>query len=102
MVEKYKAEKSELKMANKNKDKNFYSTSSFYPACFLLCNGLQLININRGNPRRCEFVFQDSPEREKWLKDFNFAEEDTQEVLVDARKLINAIKTLKERLYQDR
>jgi len=61
-----------------------------------------LIDIGRSNPHRCKFVFQDSPERKIWLDEFSFAEEDAQEVLVDARKLINAIKTLKERLYQDR
>ena len=89
-------------MANKNKNQNFYSTSNFYPACFLLCKGLHLVSIDRTDPHRCEFVLQDSPEREKWLNAFSFAEEDAPEVLVDARKLINAIKTLKERLYQDR
>jgi len=89
-------------MGIKNKNQNFYSTSNFYPACFLLCKGLHLISINRNNPHRCEFVFQDSLEREKWLNDFNFAPENNSSILVDARKLINAIKTLKERLYQDR
>jgi len=89
-------------MVKKNKNQNLYSTSSFYPASFLLCKGLRLIDIDRTNPHRCEFIFEDSPEREEWLQSFNFAEEDAPKVLVDARKLINAIKTLKERLYQDR
>ena len=89
-------------MSNKNKDKNFYSTSNFYPVCFLISKGLRLININRTNSPRCEFVFQDSPEREKWLSDFNFAPENKPSVMIDARQIITSIKMLKEKLYQNR
>lgn len=84
-------------------DKNpKYSTSSFYPACFALAKGMHLTGIDRTNPHRCEFVFEDSPERERLLQAFNFAPDDDPTVLVDARRLITAIKMLKEKLYQDR
>ncbi len=87
---------------DKNATKNKYSTSSFYPACFLLAKGMRLIGIDRTNPHRCEFVFEDSPERERLLHDFSFAFDNDPAVLVDARRLIAAIKMLKEKIYEDR
>ncbi|MFA7329090.1 MAG: DUF5659 domain-containing protein [Candidatus Ratteibacteria bacterium] len=84
------------------KAKHKYSTSSFYPACFLLAREMRLIGINRTNSRRCEFIFEDSSEREQLLQDFSFAPDNDPAVLVDARRLITAIKVLKEKLYQDR
>ena len=84
------------------KKKQEYSTSNFYPACFLLAKGMRLIGIVRTTPRRCSFVFEDSPEREGLLHNFNFAGDNDPTVLVDSRRLIAAIKMLKEKLYQDR
>lgn len=55
-----------------------YSTSSFYPACFLLAKGMHLTGIDRTNPHRCEFVFEDSPEREGLLRDFSLKKEGKQ------------------------
>lgn len=88
-----------MNMNTKHKERK-YSTSSFYSACFLLAKGMHLIGIDRTNPRRCEFVFEDSPERERLLHDFSFAFDNDPVVLVDARRLITAIKTLKEKLYE--
>lgn len=90
-----------MNMTTKHK-KHKYSTSSFYPACFLLAKGMCLIEIDRTNPHRCEFVFEDRPEREKLLQGFSFAPDNDPGVMVDTRRLIAAIKTLKEKLYQDR
>ena len=63
---------------------------------------MELVNIDRLNPKRSQFVFRDSAERELLLDSFNFGKEDSTEVLVDARKFIMAIKMLKEKLYQER
>jgi len=82
--------------------KGKYATSNFYPACFLLVRGMRLIEIDRTTPHRCEFVFEDRPERERLLQDFSFAPDDDPAVLVDARRMVTAIKMLKEKLYQDR
>lgn len=87
-------------MENNNKDDRYFGTPSFYLACFLFSKGLELINIDRVDPRRAEFVFIDTPEREKLLNDFNFAKEDFPGVLIDARKFVVAIKSLKDKLYQ--
>ena len=87
---------------DKNATKNKYSTSSFYPACFLLAKGMRLIEIDRTNPHRCAFVFEDNPEREGLLHNFSFAPDNDPTILVDARRMVTAIKLLKENLYQDR
>lgn len=63
---------------------------------------MELVNIDRANPKRSQFVFRDTPEREVWIQTFNFAREDSPEVMVDARKFVMAVKMLKEKLYQDR
>lgn len=77
-----------------------FRTTSFYVAAFLFAKGLELIDIDRVNPRRCQFVFRDTPEREELLRIFNFAKEDSSEAKIDARKFVTAIKTLKDALYQ--
>ena len=83
-------------------DDRYYRLTSFYAAAFLFSKGMELVNIDRLNPKRSQFVFRDSAERELLLDSFNFGKEDSTEVLVDARKFIMAIKMLKEKLYQER
>lgn len=85
-----------------NKDSRYFRLSSFYLAAFLFTKGLVLVNIDRTNdPKRAEFVFIDTPEREILINSFSFSREDSPEVTIDARKFVLAIKTLKEKLYQN-
>ena len=87
----------------KNRDDRYFRLTSFYPACFLFASGLELVNIEQDpmNPKRSQFVFRDTPEREVLIRNFNFAQEDSPEVLIDSRKFVTAIKTLKDKLYQE-
>lgn len=78
----------------------YFSTSNFYCSVFLCVKGLQLVDIDRANPQRSQFIFLDSPEREGWIRSFSFAEKNSPEVMVDAREFEMAIKTLKDKLYQ--
>jgi len=82
-------------------DDRYFRTTSFHLAAFLSAKGVELANIEKENPKRATFVFRDSPQREHLLESFNFGKEDAPEVMVDGRKLITAIKQLKEKLYQD-
>lgn len=85
---------------NENK---YFKSSNFYLASFVFAKGLELVNVDKvSDSRRAHFVFLDSPLRELWVESFNFGKEDSSEVLVDARKLVAAIKTLKEKLYQEK
>lgn len=85
---------------NKDLYKDSYQTSSFYTAVFCYVKGLQLIDIDRSDPKRAQFVFADTPNREHLLKRFNFAKRNSPEVMVDAREFVTAIKELKDKLYQ--
>ena len=84
---------------NKFNDK-YFLTSNFYCSVFCYLKGLQLIDIDRSNPQRAQFVFVDTPERENLIRQFNFAERNSIEVMVDAREFEMTIKTLKDKLYQ--
>lgn len=84
-----------------NQDR-YFKISNFYIAAFLFSKGMELKNIDKiSNPKRAQFVFVDSPERESLLHSFNYSKESSEEIMVDARKFITTIKALKEKLYQD-
>ena len=84
------------------KNDNYFRITNFYQAAFLFAKGMELVNVDRiSNQKRATFVFLDSPDREDLMESFNFGKEDGSLVLVDARKLIAAIRALKEKLYQD-
>lgn len=93
-----------MNMSNKNQDNRYFRLTSFYTACFLFSKGLELVNIEEDptNPKRSQFVFRDTPERELLIQNYNFAKEDSAEILVDPRKFVMAIKLLKDKLYQGR
>ena len=85
-----------------NEDK-YFKTSSLYLAAFLFAKGLELVNIDKiSDSKRAHFVLTDSPLREYLVGVFNYAKEEDAEVQVDPRKLVQAIKTLKDKLYQDK
>jgi hypothetical protein len=84
-------------------DDRYFRLQSFYQAAFLFAKGMELANVDRvSNSQRATFVFVDSPEREDLMQSFSYGKEDDPATLVDARKLITAIRTLKEKLYQDK
>lgn len=85
---------------NLSKNKNLFKTNSFYPSAFLIAKGLSLVGIERADPKRANFVFQDRSDRQQLIQAFNFAEEDSPEVMVDVRKFVVAVRVLKDRLYQ--
>jgi len=81
---------------------NKYKTTNFYTATYLITKGIKLVDIDRSHPRRATFVFN-SPHKSADLlvKEYDYAPEDSPSLLVDARDLINSIKQLKDKLYQD-
>jgi hypothetical protein len=84
-------------------EKQYYKTTNFYLASFLFAKGMELVNIDRiTDDKRSTFVFVDKPEIEELSHNFNFSQDDVDDVLVDARKFVYAIKTLKDKLYQSR
>ena len=61
---------------------------------------MELVSIDRTDPKKCVFIFADTPLREMLVGVFNFGKGNDPEIRVDARTLILAIKNLKEKLYQ--
>jgi len=85
------------------RDDRYFRISSFYAAAFLFAKGLELVNVDKiTDPKRAQFVFRDTPERELFLESYNFSKEDSPEAMIDARKFVMAIKMLKDKLYQDK
>jgi hypothetical protein len=75
--------------------KGYYKTNSFYLSAFLYAQDVELISIDKTDPKRAVFNFNNSPEVERLAESFNFGKE----CLVDARKFGFAIKSLKSKLY---
>ena len=73
-----------------------FQTSDFYTAVFLLANGFRLVEIDKTNPRRFCFVFEDQKSRTKLLeKFFNGSAK------VEPRQFVSSIKELKTLMYND-
>lgn len=75
-------------------DANEYLTSDFYIAVFLLAKGHRLAYVNRDDPRRICFAFDDFQGRADLLRSFLFGE-----AQVGAQAFINAIKSLKQVIH---
>ena len=84
---------------NKQNNQTQWSTTNFYLAAFLSAKGLQLVDIDRSEVTRCKFVFNDNDQRQFFVDAFNFGQETDSLVQVDARKLVFAIKSLKQNLH---
>lgn len=80
-------------------DDRYYRTSSFYLAAFLFAKNAELVNIDRSDEKRSQFVFVDNPELETMVSEFNYGRDGSLGALVDVRRLVFAIKSLKEKLY---
>lgn len=78
----------------KTKMENRFTTSDFYTAVFLLARKYKLVSIDKADPRRFRFVFEDQEGRAELLEDFFNGKEK-----VEPRKFIGAIKELKSLMY---
>ncbi len=84
-------------------DDRYFRSTNFYLCAFLFSKELELVNVDKlTDPKRAIFVFRDTPDREYLVHQYSFAKEDSPNVLVDVRKVVLAIKTLKENLYQNK
>ena len=83
-------------------DKNkYWRSDSLYVSAYFVAKGLVLAKIEKVSNKKSLFVFFDSPDRESWLNQYNFSPDNSPECLVDARGFVLAIKSLKEKLYQN-
>lgn len=83
-------------------DDRYFRTTSFYASCWLLAQGFELVNIDKlVDSKKAYFVFFNSPELAAALRNFNFAKDDSSDLLVNVRSFVTAIKHLKNALYQE-
>jgi len=74
---------------------NSYHTSDWYLCVFLIAKGFPLLNIDRSNRSRCQFIFNDSLELQEEVK--NFWRNGT----VGAQDFVMAVKKAKALLHSD-
>jgi len=80
----------------KDKTVSQFKTSDFYLSAFLRTQGLELIKIDKTNPRRALFIFKDRKDRRSLVEDFLFGR-----TKVEPKSFISAIKEFKRLLYSD-
>lgn len=73
--------------------------NNLYGAAFLITKGVELTDVEKINDRKVNFIFKSATRVAEMMQLYNYAPINSTESLVDARSLITAIKTLKERLY---
>lgn len=78
-----------------------YKSTNFYLTAFLIAKGNQIIGIESIDNKRSQFILVSSPELQDQIDQYNFAQTDSLSVNIDARKLIAAIKLLKDKLYSN-
>lgn len=78
----------------KNDNQQQFKTSDFYLSAFLLAKDLKLLTVDRLNPNRALFVFQDSEDRQDLVQDFLFGR-----AKVNPKNFVVAIKELKQLLH---
>lgn len=85
---------------NRDYDSRYFSLSNFYASVFLLAKNQILVNIDKQtDPKRARFVFQNSSELETLLQKYNYASENSPEIMIDPRRFVIALKSLKEKLF---
>jgi predicted RNA-binding protein YlxR (DUF448 family) len=71
-----------------------FETSDFYLSAFLLSKGLKLIKVDKSNPQRALFIFEDREDRQKLVEEFLYSR-----AKVNPKEFVIAIKELKQLLH---
>ena len=74
-------------------EEKIYRTTDFYLSVWFLMNNVNLVRIERDNPSRLVFVFEEDERREQLFSDFWKQEQ--------LREFISHMRTLKIRMYED-
>ncbi|HEY4500768.1 MAG TPA: DUF5659 domain-containing protein [Candidatus Paceibacterota bacterium] len=77
-------------------DKNEFRTKDFYLACYALTQGAKITYLDRVDPRRAVFVFENVESGESLVRDFLY-----RKALVDPQDFVEKIKVLKQLLHSD-
>ena len=83
-----------MSMTNKNHDT--LETKDFYLASYILTQGVKLSHLDRTDPRRVVFVFENVKNKEDLVRKFLYRTS-----LVEPQDFVEKIKTLKQFLYSN-
>ena len=72
-----------------------FSTDSFQLASYLLCESCRLVSVNKIDPRRVEFNFEETDKRVSLTEDFL-----GYKALVEPHRFFSSQKDLKQLIYQ--
>jgi hypothetical protein len=73
-----------------------FQTNDLHMAATLQCLGLELLEVDRSDPHRVRFVFDDNDARREWTRDYLAGG-----LRVDPLILLNSLRTLKRQIYAD-
>jgi len=76
------------------KENRYYRSSDFYLCCYIFAKGAVFTGVDKSNPKRAVFSFENSPELEQWVEDYW-----QNRAAVNPAVFVYAIKELKQRLY---
>ncbi len=82
-------------MADQDKNTKF-STDSYVLASFLLSESCKLTSLDRTNPKRIVFIFEESEQRKSLTENYI-----SYQAKVEPHRLVNAQKDLKQMIYQN-
>lgn len=74
-----------------------FQTDNFQLACFLLAESCKLLMVDKFNPRRAIFVFEESEKRKELTQKFI-----SYQALVEPHRFFSAQKDLKQLIYEDK
>ncbi len=80
---------------NTHNNTDTFPTDNFQLASLLLAESCKLISLDKSNPRRVLFVFEDTPERKTLTQKFL-----SYEAKVEPHRFFSAQKDLKQMIYQ--
>ena len=78
------------------KNENEFQTKDFYLAVYALTQGAKLSRLDRTDPRRVVFVFENVKGKENLVRDFLY-----RKALIEPQDFVEKIKTLKQFLYSN-
>lgn len=78
-------------------EKELFNTDNFLLAAYLLSEGCVLLKLDKSNPRRVSFVFEDSEKRIELANRFF-----SYQAIVEPNRLNASMRNLKQLLYQQK
>jgi len=82
---------------NTQQNKEIFQTDNFQLACYLASESVPLLSLDKTNPKRALFVFQESKQRKELTQQFL-----TYKAKVEPHRFFSAQKDLKQMIYQNK